>query len=196
MHHNIVFHYMLTTQARLARVACHEEWMTSLGNDRFGIIDVAQKPWHIRPVTERLQEIDRMRESLGASGYDHNDGRFRDRVIGLYTKLRETWERIIEESLFNKAVQRFRPEILTQNLEAACFDTENDYPVIFEGMKRTSHFSGHDRAEDLPSGLPPIEDIDRDVGELRGFATHARERKRALEKPVGAYERGIEAVLL
>jgi hypothetical protein len=194
--HNILFHYMLGTEARRAGVACHEEWMTSLGNDRFGIIDDSQKPWHMKPVTERLQEIDQAKQSLEASGYDHNDGRFRDSVVGLYTKMRETWERIVEEILFNKVVQRFRPEIMTQSLRAACFDTERDYPVIFEGMKRTSHFSGHDRAEDLPPGLPTLEDIDRDIAELRGFATHARERKKELEKLLGAYEAGIEPVLL
>ncbi len=194
--HNILFHYMLRSMARRAGVACHEEWMTSLGNDRFGIIDDAQKPWQMKPVTERLQEIARIRRSLEKSGYDHTDERFRDSVIDLYTKMRTTWERIVEEILFNKVVQRFRPEIMTQSLRAACFDTENDYPTIFEGMKRTSHFSGHDPAEDLPPELPPFDDIHQDIVDQYNFANAARERKRALERSLGAYEGGIEPVLL
>jgi ABC-type lipoprotein export system ATPase subunit len=194
--HNILFHYMLGSAARRADVACHEEWMTSLGNDRFGIIDDAQKPWHIRPVTERLQQIGQAAAALRDAGYDRKDEKFRSQVTALYTQMRTTWERIVEEILFNKAIQRFRPEVMTQSLKAACFDTEKDYPVIFEGMKRTSHYSGHDLAEDLPPELPAIDDIDRDLEELRKFASFARERRKALEKTVGEYEAGVEPILL
>lgn len=194
--HNILFHYMLSSAARRAGVACHEEWMTSLGNDRFGIIDNAQKPWHVKPVTERLNEIEQAVRALKDAGYDRNDEQFRGNVTTLYTQMRTTWERIVEEILFNKTIQRFRPEVMTQSLKAACFDTENDYPVIFEGMKRTSHYSGHDLAEDLPPELPASDDIDRDAGELRRFATFARERRKALEKTAGEYEAGVQPVLL
>jgi energy-coupling factor transporter ATP-binding protein EcfA2 len=194
--HNILFHYMLSSAARRAGVACHEEWMTSLGNNRFGIIDNARKPWHVKPVTERLTEIEQTAHALKDAGYDRSDEKFRSDVAALYTQMRTTWERIVEEILFNKTIQRFRPEIMTQSLKAACFDTENDYPVIFEGMKRTSHYSGHDLAEDLPPELPASDDIDQDLAELRKFATFARDRRKALEKSTGEYEAGVEPILL
>ena len=194
--HNILFHYMLSSAARRAGVACHEEWMTSLGNDRFGIIDNARKPWHVKPVTERLTEIDQAVRALKDAGYDRSDEKFRGDVTALYAQMRTTWERIVEEILFNKTIQRFRPEIMTQSLKAACFDTEKDYPVIFEGMKRTSHYSGHDLAEDLAPELPASGDIDRDLEELRKFAAFARERRKALEKTAGEYEAGVEPILL
>jgi hypothetical protein len=170
--------------------------MTSLGNDRFGIIDDAQKPCHMKPVTERLREIEQAAQTLKDGGYDRNDEKFRDRLTTLYTQMRTTWERIVEEILFNKVLQRFRPEIMTQSLKAACFDTEKDYPIIFEGMKRTSHYSGHDLAEDLPAELPHSDEIDRDFAELRDFASFARERRKKLEKTIGTYETGVEPFLL
>lgn len=193
--HNILFHYMLWTEARRAGVACHEEWMTSLGDDRFGIIDASQKPWHMKPVTERLNEIGLARKGLGDSGYDRSDVEFQGSVTDLYTKMRATWERIVEEILFNRVVQRFRPEIMTQSLRAACFDTEYDYPAIFEGMKRTSHYSGHDLADDLPPELPTLGNIDQDIDALKGFATYARDRRKTLEKQ-DAYDDGVQVVLL
>jgi ABC-type transport system involved in cytochrome c biogenesis ATPase subunit len=194
--HNILFHHMVSSEARRFGVACHEEWMTSLGNSRFGIIDSNQKPWHIRPVTERLQGINQARDSLVSGGYDHTDEAFRGKVTELYASMRTTWERIIEEILFNKSVQRFQPEIKTQSLRTACFDPRHDYPVIFEGMKRTSHYSGHDLAVDLPGELPTLEQIDCDIGELKEFASQARDRRKKLEKSVGSYEKGVEPVLL
>ena len=68
--------------------------------------------------------------------------------------MRETWERTIEEILSNNVVQRFRPEIITTRLEQACIDPKVNWPVIFEGMRRCSYFSGHDRAPDIPPVLP------------------------------------------
>ncbi len=43
--------------------------------------------------------------------------------------MRDTWKRVVEDTLFNRVVQRFRPEVMTQRLEEACIDPENDYPV-------------------------------------------------------------------
>jgi len=192
--HNILFHSMVVTEARRAGIACHQEWMTSIGNDRFGIIDSTQKPWHLRNVSERLSEIERNLSELQTNGYDYTDEAFRTAVVELYTKKRTTWERIIEEILFARVIQRFRPEVLTTRLEEACVDPDNDYPPIFEGMKRCSHYSGHDLAEDLPAELPTIDEITSDLEALKGFATMALERRSKLRKK--DYEAGVDPIFL
>lgn len=187
--HNILFHSMIVSEARRAGVACHQEWMTSIGNERFGIIDDAQKPWHLRSVSDRLPEIERGVDALRASAYDHTDETCRPAVVELYTKMRTTWERTIEEVLFARVVQRFRPEIMTQRLQEACVDPSNDYPAIFEGMKRCSHHSGHDLAEDLSPELPSLEDIADDLKALKDFTAMALNRRAKLRKK--DYEAGI-----
>ncbi|WP_201240769.1 AAA family ATPase [Rhodothalassium salexigens] len=193
--HNILFHHMLCSEARNVKIACHKEWMSSLGDNRFGVIDDSQKPRQMKNVSQRLSEIDSDFKELKESGYHHSDEKFRTPVIGLYTSLRDTWERIVEEVLFNKAVQRFRPEVMTQRLEEACIDPKSDYPLIFEGMKRCSHYSGHDLAEDLPSELPEADDVAKDIEALREFAKMASDRRKALSK-AGKYEDGVKPVLL
>jgi hypothetical protein len=187
---------MLSTEARRAGVSCHEVWMTSLGKDRFGVIDDAKKPWQMRSVSERLHDIDQAYQDVRRGHYDHTDERSRDKVVDLYTKMRTTWERVVEEILFNKVVQRFRPEIMTQSLRAVCFQPEHDYPFIFEGMKRCSHYSGHDPAEDLPPDLPPLGDIARDLEDLRTFAQYAKARRNQLDSTMKSYEEGPAPVLL
>ena len=67
-------------------------------------------------------------------------------------------------------------------LETACFDPKTDYPQIYEGMSRCSHYSGHDRAADLPDELPPIETVEADLNSLKGFCDDARERQKGLQK--------------
>ena len=193
--HNILFHHMLWTAARRAKVSRHCEWMSSAGNDRFGLIDDSQKPWQMKRVPERLSEIRQGWAALTGDGYDHTDQHFRSAIVDLYTKMRTTWERIVEEILFNNVVQRFRPDVMTQRLEEACIDPSADYPAIFEGMKRCSHYSGHDQASDLPPDLPEPHEIDRDIAELRDFADMALARRKQLGKG-SSYEDGIKAVLL
>ena len=193
--HNILFHHMLWTAARRARVGRHREWMSSAGNERFGLIDDSRKPWQMKRARERLSEVRQDLAALTRNGYDHTDQRFRSAIVDLYTKMRETWERIVEEVLFNNVVQRFRPEVMTQRLEEACIDPSTDYPAIFEGMKRCSHYSGHDQAPDLPPDLPEPREVDRDMAELQAFAEMAQERRKQLGKG-SSYEDGIDPVLL
>ena len=193
--HNILFHHMLWTAARRAKVGRHREWMSSAGNERFGLIDDSQKPWQMKRVRERLSEVRQDLAALTHDGYDHTDQHFRAAIVDLYTKMRETWERIVEEVLFNNVVQRFRPEVMTQSLEEACIDPSADYPAIFEGMKRCSHYSGHDQAPDLPPDLPEPREIDRDMADLQAFAEMAQERRKRLRRG-SSYEDGIEPVLL
>lgn len=193
--HNILFHYMLWSEARRAGIGRHREWMRSAGNDRFGVIEHDKKPGQMKDVSERLQEIEQEFSTLTDGGYDHTDQNFRPALIGLYATMRETWERIVEEILFNNAVQRFRPEVMTQRLEEACYDPIADYPVIFEGMKRCSHYSGHDPAPGLPPDLPASDRIERDIEELKAFADTATDRRKQLRK-APRYDEGVEAVLL
>lgn len=193
--HNILFHHMLWAAARRARVGRHREWMSSVGNDLFGLIDESQRPRQLKKVPERRHEIRQDFAQLLRRGYDHSDQNFRPEITLLYTYMRETWERIIEEILLNNVVQRFRPEVMTQRLEHARIDPEADYPTIFEGMKRCSHFSGHDPAPDLPPGLPEPSQIRQDIDDLDAFAETATQRLRSMEN-APRYERGVEAVLL
>ena len=193
--HNIVFHHLLWTAARRARVGRHREWMSNAGNDRFGLIDASHQPWQLKRVPQRLHEIGEEFASLTAGGYDHTDQDFRLAVIGLYTKMRSTWERVVEEVLFNNVVQRFRGEVLTQSLRAAFFDPAADYPVTFEGMKRCSHYSGHEPAPDLPPELPEPGEVARDIEDLGFFVATGIARRKQLEKAPSP-EDGVEPILL
>ena len=88
-----------------------------------------------------------------------------------------------------------RPEIMTQSLKHACYTPADDYPAIFEGMKRCSHYSGHDRAADLPPELPSREDIEADLQALIDFHKKVSDRKSILEKD-HSYEKGLEPEFL
>lgn len=193
--HNILFHHMLSTETRRTHVSLHTEWMRGGGDGRFGVIDESGKPWPMKNVRDRVYEISKEFDTLVNSRRDHTGQELRTAVTGLYTRMRETWERIIEEVLFNNTVQRFRPEIMTQRLEEACINPQDDYPLIFEGMKRCSYYAGHDQAHALPSALPESDQISRDIEALKDFARMAMKRRRELRKRP-RYEDGVKPKLL
>ena len=61
------------------------------------------------------------------------------------TDLRETWERLVEEVLLGKVVERFNSDVKTQSLKGVVVD-DDDYVKIYWAMKRASERSGHDMA--------------------------------------------------
>jgi hypothetical protein len=106
-----------------------------------------------------------------------------------YSKLRETWERLVEECLLNDVVGRFQPGVATQSLKGVNV-TDEDYVKVFFAMKKASEFSGHDR----PAGRQPVvrtkDEMKNDLGELWKYEKELRKRaddlgkqRRALETP-------------
>lgn len=187
--HNIVFHDMVKNETRRANLACHTEWMLSKGGTEFGIIDDSGKPPHVKKTKARIKEISESKSLFFKNCIDPDSSEYRDSITAIYTRMRETWERIVEEILFNGTIQRFRPEVMTQSLKHAYFDPTDDYPEIFEGMKKCSRFSGHDQAAELPSALPSKKDIEADIQALVSFHKKVLDRKNDLEKG-DSYEKG------
>ena len=66
--------------------------------------------------------------------------------------LRESWERAVEEILFNDAIQRYNPCVQTQRLKKAPF-TRDLYIELEEGMTRCSAWC-HDQARAINSTVP------------------------------------------
>ena len=100
---------------------------------------------------------------------------------GFYTDLRETWERLVEEVLLSRVVERYGSDVKTQSLKGVVVEDE-DYKTIFWAMKRVSERSGHDMAAAKNLPLPKIEDLKKDVTELDDYRTGLRRRSKAAEE--------------
>lgn len=89
-------------------------------------------------------------------------------------QLRETWERSIEEVLFNDSVQRFNPSIQTKRLERAPFTMEL-YAEVDKGMKNCSNWV-HDRASGLGEKIPEPGTLKEYLDECEKFIKKHRPR--------------------
>ena len=100
----------------------------------------------------------------------------------VYGLLRESWERAIEEILFNDTVQRFRPSVETLRLSKVHTDPQ-DYAIIDrETGKCSTWLTGHDSAAALGSPFPTPDEVVGDIGRLDEFVRTLRKRQDQVKK--------------
>jgi ABC-type cobalamin/Fe3+-siderophores transport system ATPase subunit len=141
-------------------------------------------------VSERLERIKKM---AGEADNALNQGdieRSENLVRVGYGRLRETWERGVEEVILNETVVRFRPGVATQRLRQVGLDDEG-YVKIHEAMARCSHFAAHDTSADANTATPTAAELRADIETARAFFADRkklndetdRRRRELLERP-------------
>ncbi len=94
----------------------------------------------------------------------------------IYGQLRETWERAIEEVLFNGAIVRFGRAIQTQRLKKVTV-LKDDYTAIDKGMSKCSqHMIGHDGSHELNQYMPEPDEILEDINFLENWQKEISKR--------------------
>ena len=157
----------------------------------FGVIS-DNEPWAVQPVTMRTQTLKNRLNNIVTTFSDFDTDEFRGVCKDFYTDLRETWERLVEEVLLDKVVERFSSEVKTQRLKRV-FVENDDYKTIFWAMKRVSERSGHDKPVGKQIPTPTPMDMESDLNAITNFRTKIATRgkklndeREALEKaPVG-----------
>ena len=187
--HNISFRYMLESQATAMGLEPCIRWMTSRGKEKFGIIDSKDDvPDQLLKAGERISRLNGTVDDIFKDGYDPSDvsREKRDMVVAFYTFMRETWEKIVEEIIFNNVIERYHPDVKTLSLTTAYYDPRKDYDRISKGMRRCSTYSGHSRPSSSSLTLPTEDQIRKDLNMLVEFYKDARKRRKDLQNEVDA----------
>lgn len=114
--------------------------------------------------TELISELD----------YNNQAGSF-------YGYLRESWERLVEEKLLNKVVERFGRAIQTNRLRRLQDICDKDIEIIDTAMSKCSTlFKGHDTAPGLYETMPNTAEIENDIKTIKDFDIElTKNRKRS-----------------
>ena len=86
--------------------------------------------------------------------------------------LRESWERAVEEVLFNDAIQRYNPCVQTQRLKKAPFSQEL-YNELENGMTECSSWC-HDQARAINGNIPSVEDLKKYIDSFEKYCKKYR----------------------
>ncbi len=148
-----------------------------------GIIETDAVPYHARKVTERINAVRKELAAIKKSDLQSDSDKSRKFVEGVCSDLRKAWERLVEEVLLNKSVERFSYGVKTQSLKGVVVN-DDDYRQIYFAMEKLSNFTAHDEASGKQGKLPTIDQLAEAVDELDTYrkTTDARRKKTQEER--------------
>lgn len=188
--HDLAFFHEMHEAAIAAtpqvRVLNHEVRSTQQGMCGFVFAD--DEPWIAKSVKKRIgnlkHRLPELRKCAARSSED-----YRKLAQEFRADLRQTWERLVEECLFNQVVMRFQPGVQTLRLKGVVVENE-DYRRIFVEMAKCSRNSGHDRARGLQQSEPTPDELAADVTNMEKYldavvkrAERVQRERRKLEDP-------------
>jgi ABC-type hemin transport system ATPase subunit len=135
-------------------------------------------PWDALKTNSRLGILkDAAVRARKAADNSFEDYQFQAGII--YGKMRETWERLIEEWLIRGVVERFNREIKTQSCRYLIDIDEIDIETINSAMgKCSTYMNGHDMAEEAAGAFPDIDELDQDISNLEQYLAVLKKRRK------------------
>jgi energy-coupling factor transporter ATP-binding protein EcfA2 len=126
-------------------------------------------PWDGLKVTPRIGALRQDLVRLKKVEADQPDVYERE-IRWFYGKLRSTWERAVEEVLFQNAVRRFDTSVRTQSLKGIHKVTEAELKTLEEGMTKTSAWiEAHDHSPALSLPVPSVAEATKDLDSLEAW---------------------------
>lgn len=174
--HDITFLMML--QEHASKLACDIDIKSLTRKKTETGIPATSPPWDALKVSSRIRVLNVIHQQLQVTELNETEEVYKEQVKSFYGKLRETWERLIEEVLLNQAVQRFGRAIQTQRLKKVVDTTDEDYKTIEDNMSKCStYFEGHDSAGALIETYPDADEVKEDIEILDTYLKTLRRRR-------------------
>jgi hypothetical protein len=180
----VVFTHDLTFVTRLLQAVEQQGipcWIRRLErwSDQAGVV-LDGLPWAGMSVKERLTRLEqRVREARQVLEQEGRD-EFDRRAQLIYDDLRATYERAVEELLFNSVVLRTQHEVKTQSLHQVEV-TADDRRAVDQGMTRVSGLiAAHDQAAALAEPWPAPDQVLEDVLACRRWVDTVDARRKLL----------------
>lgn len=137
-------------------------------------------PWMNQSVGDRLNGLDADRAALARDWTENPTDEIRKRMAECYARLRGTLERLIRETIFNKAVRPFDDRVQIERLGAVAGFSAGEFDQVWSVyMRCNSAIDAHDSSAEGARPVPTPEDLTADLNTLRDLKRRADERRRA-----------------
>lgn len=175
--HDLVFLKALADEAEAGAVECHSQ---SLRRDHHQAGHVnAELPWDAMKTRERLgwlrnewQRVEKIFRTGSPDEYERG-------AAFIYGRLRQAWERAVEEVLLCSVVERYRRSVETQRLRDLDIRA-SDLEQVDKGMKKSSRWEGgHDHAPAENEPPPEPDELKMDIDALESWVSDIRKRQKA-----------------
>lgn len=161
--HDIVFYKLLLEVAERKGISPNSCALERSRKNLAGIV-TDNAPWEALTTRNRLNALNKELQAIKKVEQELTENDFRRASREFYGRLRESWERLIEEKLLNKVVNRFERSIQTQRLRRLTDITDKDIGTINSAMTKCStYFTGHDSAPAVGDPFPTIDEMETDL---------------------------------
>ena len=194
--HNLLFYNEVAEAAaqEAPQIAIAKRIITKSAVAGFGLISETDEPWIAQKVKERITRLwAGLKKFEGRADFETDE--YRSLAKDFYTDLRETWERLVEEILLGKVVERFNSDVKTQSLKGVVVE-DDDYKKIYWAMKRVSERSGHDMAAGRNVPIPKPDEMKTDLKTIDDYRIAIDKRRKATEAQREAFEKAPKATTL
>jgi len=173
--HDIVFLLMLTKYSRKVGVPL-KECSLRRGGPRHGLPEEGP-PWVAMRVSKRVGLLRSELQAAASVLHKGDRAAYEQKAEWIYDRLRQSWERAVEEVLLNEVVVRFGDGVSTQRLRALVDITDVDVQCVDTEMTYCSGFV-HDESGAVNAGIPEPAVIETDIKRLEDWVAGLRKRRR------------------
>jgi AAA domain len=173
--HDIVFLYLLRKYARELNIALNEVSLERGYKRGYGRATEGP-PWVAMSVKQRITKL---RDDLAGARKTLMDGErsgYESKATEIYRRLRQSWERAVEEVLLNETVVRFGDAVQTQRLAKLTDVSDSDVEMVTKEMSRCSDFV-HDEAGAVYADVPEPDIIEGDIRRLDDWVKDLRRNR-------------------
>jgi energy-coupling factor transporter ATP-binding protein EcfA2 len=129
-----------------------------------GVIDPSGLPWMGQPIQKRINKI--KADFAPIKKLHHSEpGEYSYQIKNLYSRLRDAYERLVEEKIFSNVVTRGSDRIETKKLRYVHL-TDALAIKFYDGMTKANTFS-HDNPSSNASPIPEPLEVDSDLKNIQ-----------------------------
>ena len=128
-------------------------------------------------VSKRLGVLRNELQAAGAILRKGDRAAYEQKAEWIYKRLRQTWERAVEEVLLNRVLVRFGDAVETQRLKVLTDIKDADVQMVESEMAYCSSFV-HDESGAVNAGIPDPSVLEADIKRLDDWVAALRKRGR------------------
>ena len=175
--HDVVFLHSLREIAGECGVDQQDQHVRKLAGEA-GVCE-AELPWVALKVRRRIAHLRQLLQEARKLHKDGHQDAYEREAGRIYGRLREAWERALEEVLLGGVVERFRPSVQTKQVRMIADITPADCKAVDAAMTKCSKWLlGHDQAAAAPVEMPGPATVHDDIEALATWVKAIQGRRR------------------
>ena len=175
--HDISFLFALHEYAEKLSIPIHNQ---HLRREQLGSgVSSPELPWLAMNVAKRIGVLKNKLQTVKKLHRQGHSLECEMNIKNIYSLLRATWERAIEQVLLNGTVERFRQSIETRRLLKLSDISNEDCQQIEAGMTKCSKWTdAHDSVPAMNEPIPEPDELEQDIHALEKWVKEVNKRRK------------------